>query len=36
MEMNKTLASAGGRITVIDALRGFYLKGKYYIHGIHK
>ena len=25
MEMNKTLASSGGRITVIDALRGFSL-----------
>ena len=27
MEMNKTLASSGGRITVIDALRGFSLIG---------
>jgi len=33
MEMNKTLASSGGRITVIDALRGFSLIGICLIHG---
>ena len=34
MEMNKTLASSGGRITVIDALRGFSLIGICLIHGM--
>ena len=32
--MNKTLASSGGRITVIDALRGFSLIGICLIHGM--
>lgn len=34
MEMNKTLASSGGRITVIDALRGFSLIGICLIHAM--
>lgn len=34
METNKTLASFGGRITVIDALRGFSLIGICLIHGM--
>lgn len=34
MEKNKTVAAAGGRITVIDALRGFSLVGICLIHSM--
>lgn len=34
MEKNKTVATAGGRITVIDALRGFSLVGICLIHSM--
>lgn len=34
MEINKTSTSPGGRITVIDALRGFSLIGICLIHAM--